>query len=185
VALGAGLCYNVPILTRGWAVKNAADVAIIGGGIQGINLAYHLAQCGVTDVCVVEMNTLGSRSSGRSAGLAGHALQTENLLPLSVWSYDAFMRFEEELGLSPDLVRTGSLLLAGAVGAPALCQRESRVCVLSSGVDWLALPSEHASREGIRVYPPYILREPMPVAEALAEPRGGRLAPEGSASSPG
>jgi sarcosine oxidase subunit beta len=108
-------------------VKKTADVAIIGGGIQGISLAYHLAQRGVTDVCLVEMNTLGSGSSGRSAALAGHALQPDNLLPLSLWSWDAFMRFEEELGSSPDFVRIGNLLLAGCDEAPSLRQRHARL----------------------------------------------------------
>ena len=46
-------------------MKNTAEVVIIGGGIQGISLAYHLARRGLTDVCLVEMKTLGSGSSGR------------------------------------------------------------------------------------------------------------------------
>ena len=45
-------------------MRKRADVVIIGGGIQGISLAYYLTQLGIRDVVLVEMNTLGSGSSG-------------------------------------------------------------------------------------------------------------------------
>ena len=102
---------------------SSADVVIIGGGIQGISLAYHLAFKGVTDVCLLEMNTLGSGSSGRSAAMIGHAFQSEKSLPLTRWSFDALMRFEDELGPSPEYEPIGCLMLAGAKGAPELRRR--------------------------------------------------------------
>ena len=49
-------------------MKKEYDAIVIGGGIQGLSLAYHLAQRGLTDVIVLEMNTLGSGSSGRPNG---------------------------------------------------------------------------------------------------------------------
>ena len=73
-------------------MKRTADVVIIGGGIQGISLAYHLARRGVTDVCLVEMNTLGSGSSGRSAAIIGLSFPTENCLTLTQLSLAAFLR---------------------------------------------------------------------------------------------
>jgi glycine/D-amino acid oxidase-like deaminating enzyme len=80
-------------------MKNTAEVVIIGGGIQGISLAYHLARRGLTDVCLVEMKELGSGSSGRSAAIIGHAFPSENVLPLVELSFAALMRFQEELDL--------------------------------------------------------------------------------------
>ena len=79
-------------------MKNVAEVVIIGGGIQGISLAYHLAKKGLSDVLVLEMNTLGSGSSGRSATVIGYAFQTENSLHLTQISLAAFERFQDELG---------------------------------------------------------------------------------------
>ncbi len=106
-------------------MNKTADVVIIGGGIQGISLAYHLARRGLSDVCLVEMNTLGSGSSGRSAAIIGLALQTENCLPLTQLSLAAFLRFQDELQADPGYEPIGCLLLAGPRGAPALRRRHA------------------------------------------------------------
>jgi sarcosine oxidase subunit beta len=101
-------------------MKNVAEVVIIGGGIQGISLAYHLAKLGLTDVCLVEMKDLGSGSSGRSAAIISYAFPTENCLPLIRLSFAALIRFQDELDADPGYEPIGCLLLAGAQGAPDL-----------------------------------------------------------------
>jgi sarcosine oxidase subunit beta len=106
-------------------MRRTADVVIIGGGIQGISLAYHLARLGITDVCLVEMNTLGSGSSGKSAAIIGHVFQTDRCLPLTQWSFAALMRFEQELGISPGYEPIGCLMLAGSKNAPQLRARQA------------------------------------------------------------
>jgi sarcosine oxidase subunit beta len=106
-------------------MKRTAEVAIVGGGIQGLSLAYHLARMGLTDVLLVEMNTLGSGSSGRSAAIIGHAFPSENCLPLLQLSFDALMRFPGELEADPGYEPIGSLLLAGTGAAPGLRRRHA------------------------------------------------------------
>jgi sarcosine oxidase, subunit beta len=106
-------------------MQKMAEVVTIGGGIQGLSLAYHLARRGLTDVCLLEMDALGSGSSGRSAAIIGHAFPSENCLPLVQLSYAAFMRFEEELGFDPDYEPIGCLLIGGTEGAPALRRRHA------------------------------------------------------------
>lgn len=118
-------------------MKSAADVVIVGGGIQGLSLAYHLARLGVTDVCLLEMNTLGSGSSGRSATIIGHAFQSEQCLALTQWSFSALMRFEEELGASPGYEPIGCLLLGGASHVPGLQHRLEVLRALGVGSDLL------------------------------------------------
>jgi sarcosine oxidase subunit beta len=107
-------------------VQNA-EVVIIGGGIQGLSLAYHLAQRGLTDVCLVEAETLGSGSSGKSAAVIGLALQSDDCLPLTHASLAALLRFEDELDASPDYVPTGCLILARSHSASWLRQRHARL----------------------------------------------------------
>ncbi len=70
-------------------MKTTFDVVIIGGGIQGLSLAYHLTRLGVTGVCLVEAHTLGSGSSGRSATIIGHGFPAEEDLALTRLSFAA------------------------------------------------------------------------------------------------
>ena len=133
-----------------------AEVVIIGGGIQGISLAYHLARRGLTDVCLVEMKDLGSGSSGRSAAIIGHAFPTENCLPLTELSFAALMRFQDELDADPGYEPIGCLLLAGAQGAPELRRRHA--LLQSRGIESHLVDREAISRltpglnlEGIEV----------------------------------
>jgi sarcosine oxidase subunit beta len=114
-------------------MKRPADVLIIGGGIQGLSLAYHLAGLGLTDVCLVEMGMLGSGSSGLSASIIGHAFQSDRTLPLTQWSFNALLRFEDEVGVNPDYDPIGVLILCGQTGA---AETERRHAILEpSGVE--------------------------------------------------
>ena len=101
-------------------MKRYASVVIIGGGIQGLSLAYHLAKKGLSDVLLLEMNTLGSGSSGRSAAVIGHAFQGQNCLDLTQISFSAFVRFEEEMGAEPGYEPIGYLVLGSPALAPEL-----------------------------------------------------------------
>jgi sarcosine oxidase subunit beta len=118
-------------------VKRTADVVIIGGGIQGLSLAYHLSRQGVTDVCLVEMNSLGSGSSGRSAAIIGFAFPGEECLPLVRYSFEALLRFQEELQADPGYEPIGCLLLAGSQGAGELRQRHARLQSLGVDSRWV------------------------------------------------
>ncbi len=114
-------------------MQKRADVVIIGGGIQGLSLAYYLTRKGVSDVLLVEMNTLGSGSSGRSAAVIGFAFQSEACLPLTLRSFEAVLCFEEELGASPDYEPIGCLLLGGPRTAPELRWRQALLQSLGGG----------------------------------------------------
>jgi sarcosine oxidase, subunit beta len=114
-------------------LKETAEVVIVGGGIQGLSLAYHLAARGLTDVCLLEMNTLGSGSSGRSAAVIGHAFPNEDCLPLVRYAFGAIQRFREEMDASPGWEPIGNLLIAGPEGAPGLRRRHA--LLVEQGID--------------------------------------------------
>jgi sarcosine oxidase subunit beta len=81
----------------------------------------------LTDVCLLEMDALGSGSSGKSAAVIGLGFPTDACLPLTLASLAALLRFEEELGASPDYVPIGTLLLARAHSVTKLRQRHARL----------------------------------------------------------
>jgi len=92
-------------------LKRTAEVVVIGAGIQGTSVAYHLARRGMTDVVVVEMGTIGSGSSGRSAAMLVHHTFSRTHWDLLRISLAAYRRFEEELEVDPGLRSIGRLRL--------------------------------------------------------------------------
>ena len=89
----------------------SAAVVIVGGGAVGTATAYHLARLGITDVVVCERETLGSGSTGKSAGGIRLQFGDELNVRLSLRSLDELERFEELTGQAIDLVQPGYLFL--------------------------------------------------------------------------
>ena len=76
-----------------------ADVVIVGGGIVGASIAYHLAESGCTNVVVLERETqLGRGSTGKSMGGVRAQFSTEINIRMSLYALDFFARFEEATG---------------------------------------------------------------------------------------
>ena len=88
----------------------AADVVVVGGGVVGTSIAFHLAEAGV-DVCLVERGQLGSGSTSRAAG--GFRAQFSDPLNIAIGlrSIEAFTHFGERPGAEIDLHQVGYLFL--------------------------------------------------------------------------
>ncbi len=86
-----------------------ASVLIIGGGVMGTSIAWHLAAAGVTDVVLLESRTLGCGSSGKPLGGVRAQFSAEPNVVLGARSLRAFERFEQEVGPSIDLHQVGYL----------------------------------------------------------------------------
>ena len=79
-----------------------ADVVIIGGGVIGASVAYHLAARGVGDVLVLERGAgPGVGSTGRATGGFRAQFGTRVNVRLSLLSREKLLRFEEETGVDP------------------------------------------------------------------------------------
>ena len=92
--------------------EDQARVAIIGGGVIGLSLAYHLGKLGWTDVLLLERNELTSGTSWHAAGIVGPLRASLNLTRLSIYATELFGRLEEETGQAAGYRRTGGLWLA-------------------------------------------------------------------------
>ena len=93
-------------------MKRTAEVVIVGGGVIGLSIAYHLAKRGVKDVVVVEKEAMvGTGSTGRCAGGFRHQFSTAINIRLSLLSIQKLRHFEDELGQPIDFHQDGYLFL--------------------------------------------------------------------------
>jgi sarcosine oxidase subunit beta len=112
-----------------------ADVVIIGGGVVGASVAYHLAARGVRDVLVLERGAApGAGSTGRATGGFRAQFGTRVNVRLSLLSREKLLRFEEETGVNPGFRQAGYLFVAGCeeeLGELVSAQAVQRECGLS------------------------------------------------------
>ncbi|WP_046728407.1 NAD(P)/FAD-dependent oxidoreductase [Streptomyces humi] len=88
-----------------------AQAVIVGGGVMGTSIAYHLASAGVRDVVLVERDELAAGSTSKAAGGVRAQFSDELNIQLGARSLEAFARFEEETGHDIGLRRVGYLFL--------------------------------------------------------------------------
>ncbi len=91
-----------------------ADAVIVGGGVIGASIAYHLASRGLRDIVVLERDRLGSGSTGKNAGGIRMQFSSEINVRLSQRSIPRFEAFAEEMGIDPAFRQVGYLFLITA-----------------------------------------------------------------------
>ncbi|WP_033285805.1 NAD(P)/FAD-dependent oxidoreductase [Streptomyces sp. NRRL F-525] len=92
-------------------MKRQAEVVVIGGGVIGTSIAYHLARAGVRDVVLVERDELAAGSTSKAAGGVRAQFSDGLNVQLGARSLEAFERFEEDTGYDIGLHRVGYLFL--------------------------------------------------------------------------
>jgi 4-methylaminobutanoate oxidase (formaldehyde-forming) len=93
-------------------MPNEAAVVIIGGGIFGCSIAYHLAKKGVRQVVLLEKNTIASGTTPMAAGLVPQLRATEWLTKAITYSVELYENFTAETGCSPVFQQVGSMKVA-------------------------------------------------------------------------
>jgi sarcosine dehydrogenase len=93
-------------------VPTSARAVVIGGGIVGCSVAYHLGQLGWTDTVVVERHQLTSGSTFHAAGLVGQLRTSANITKLLGYSVELYQRLEAETGQATGWKMNGGLRLA-------------------------------------------------------------------------
>jgi glycine cleavage system T protein len=91
-----------------------AQVVIIGGGVGGCSIAYHLTLMGWKDVVILERHELTSGSTWHSAGLVGQMRSDANLTRMMHYSTDLYRKLKDETGHDPAWREVGGLRLASS-----------------------------------------------------------------------
>jgi heterotetrameric sarcosine oxidase gamma subunit len=103
-----------------------ARAVIVGGGVTGCSIAYHLAHLGWTDIVLLEQNRLTAGTTWHAAGLITSAGMTdETALFFSRYSRDLYARLEAETGHSTGFREVGHLSLATSPERQAALRREA------------------------------------------------------------
>jgi len=94
------------------ALPAQARVVVIGGGIVGCSVAYHLTKLGWRDVLLLERRDISCGTTWHAAGLVGQLRATQNLTKLAKYGADLYERLEAETGQATGFRRPGSVSLA-------------------------------------------------------------------------
>ena len=91
-----------------------AQVVIIGGGVGGCSIAYHLTKMGWKDVVLLERHELTAGSTWHSAGLVGQLRSDANLTRMMYYSTDLYRQLKDETGVDTGWREVGGLRLASS-----------------------------------------------------------------------
>ena len=93
-------------------IPKKANVVIIGGGIIGCSVAYHLGKLGWKDIVLLERKQLTCGTTWHAAGLIAQLRATKNMTRLAKYSQELYQKLEDETGLSTGFKRNGSITVA-------------------------------------------------------------------------
>jgi len=102
-----------------------ARAVIIGGGVGGTSIAYHLAERGWADIVLVDRAELTSGSTFHSAGLVGQLRGSVTLTKMMMYGADLYRRLRDETGVDPSWHEVGSLRLASSKARYEELQRQA------------------------------------------------------------
>ena len=96
------------------SLPSHARVVIIGGGIVGCSVAYHLAKRGCSDVLLLERRRLTCGTTWHAAGLVGQLRATQNLTRLAQYTTQLYEGLERETGQATGFRQVGSIAVAAS-----------------------------------------------------------------------
>jgi 4-methylaminobutanoate oxidase (formaldehyde-forming) len=155
---------------EGGPLPDRARVVIVGGGVVGSSIAYHLAGLGIAEVVVLERHRVASGTSWHAAGLVARVRGSHPMTKLSTYGVDLYERLGDETGVEVHFRPSGSLTLA---------ENEGRMTELR----YAAATARHHGIEA-RLLEPNEIPEvwPLAVSDGLV---GGLLQPGDGTVNPG
>src|SRR5438876_6735138 len=92
-------------------LPSETKVLIVGGGIAGCSVAYHLTQSGWKDVVLLEQNQLAGGTTWHAAGLVGRLRTTNSMTKINKYSAELYASLEKETGRPVGWKQVGSLIV--------------------------------------------------------------------------
>jgi sarcosine oxidase, subunit beta len=151
-------------------MKRTAEVVIIGGGVTGCSIAFHLAERGMRDVVVLERRFLAAGGTGRSVGIMRQLYPTPETSRMVLHSLRVFQNFREITGGEAGYVQCGAII------AVAPDQREALTKTLAAQRE-IGIQARLLTAADIRELDPRI--DPFAVGAAVYEPESGYGDPTG------
>jgi 4-methylaminobutanoate oxidase (formaldehyde-forming) len=94
------------------SIPTETQVIIVGGGIIGCSIAYHLTKMGWQDVVLLERKKLTSGTTWHAAGLVGQLRPSQNMTKLAKYTAELYSHIEEETGQATGFKQNGSVTIA-------------------------------------------------------------------------
>ncbi len=136
-------------------LPSQARVVIIGGGVIGCSVAYHLTKLGWTDVVLLERKQLTSGTTWHAAGLIAQLRATANMTRLAKYSQELYGGLEAETGVATGFKRVGSITVAltedrrEELFRSAAMARAFGVDIDEIGSDEISMRYPHLNMEGV------------------------------------
>lgn len=154
-------------------MKDKAQAVVIGGGVGGTSIAYHLAEMGWRDVVLLEKGEIADGTTWHSAGLVGQLRPSKTLTEMNMHSVEVYRRLKEETGVDPGWKEVGSLRLISSL------DRAEELDRLAGMATAFGLPLEIIStEEALELFP---LFDPEGVRCAAYDPSDGYIDTDGLA----
>ena len=94
------------------ALPDRCEVVVVGGGVIGVSVAYHLAEAGIQDVVLLERKELTSGTTWHAAGLVGQLRSSINMTKLARYTSELYRGLESETGQATGYRQCGSMSIA-------------------------------------------------------------------------
>ncbi len=96
------------------SIPSSAQVVVVGGGIAGCSVAYHLTKLGFSDVVLLEQKALAGGTTWHAAGMVGRLRTSNSLTKINQYSAELYAGLEAETGHSTGWKQVGSLVVASS-----------------------------------------------------------------------
>ncbi len=151
------------------AMKSHVRVAVIGGGVTGCSILYHLAKMGWTDIALLERRELTSGSSWHAAGNLFTLTSPNSVSALQKYTFELYPQIEEESGQATGYHPTGGLSLARTP------EQTTALKIARGRGRRLGIDAEFISFEEAKEHAPIL--ETGPLHSVLWEPMKGHVDP--------